>query len=926
MADNNTIIFRMGEETGIVIEKTKEQFEHSLFREQYKQAFSIMESIISRTTKVRPDDEIDENISNIIAFCGDRGEGKTSALETVRGILLHKERFKAAVSANLFDKDTQLDANKFKVLNLVDPAFFDKEHNLIELLLGQMYAEILCDDKQKAQNGECEDFCASRNVALRNNLMQSFEEVRHSLDIIHKASEKNAYDNLEQVDDLAAGIVLKKKICCLLKNYAQYFQKERVLICVDDLDLNVSDGYQMAEEIRKYLSTPSACIVMMAIKVEQMVEVVQSYLRDKMNKEIILNDTIDEMAKRYVAKMLPLNNRVIMPNGKGIVELPFLIKEGEYEEPYPTVKEAVVRLIYRKTRYIFVNGRNVSPIVPINLRSLRFLVNLLWELPDAKRENNADNVENKQIFKNYFYKTWIGLLDSNDAKFAQEIINNPDITTLNKSVVMHLRNLALPIKNQEEHDVLVNILEPQNQVQNISVGDVFYVIKQVESINTDIKKSYFLFFLKAFYSIELYETYDRISANLDSLFVTPSACFPKTKEDFKQEKDKTPYIYKYDSQLQRLNLLQRLLNGAYFTFGKKSLIPSEQGGSERDLRLIDGKKLRAAFENVKDNRISEEQRLVYLHLCEFFALTTIRSAKNNDKLIIDRTQSGRTYFDTYSSSNKYFVFDVLSIFYNVVNIQFAYNRWDKIFKEDFFSYAYNNEQSLLRQTLALCNRQYDTPDSTLPNNIHHFISDAVIRFSELMLSIIDNAENQRDVYSEGGNANNLKIFYENIRKIGITLYPLDPNDKEDRGYEMKFVFLDKVIKLLSDIAVVEDKLKKEKNGQNVGITDFERFIESQFTAIYVCAKESELEESTNYPINLDTIFASSLAKKKTQYPKTKGGVIAKLKNYDPKLYYANTEFWLQIIDNKEYMSWYELRKELEQHTDEIIKLYKSVYN
>ncbi|MBQ9630184.1 MAG: hypothetical protein IJR49_01170, partial [Treponema sp.] len=547
------IIFRMGEETGIVIEKKKEQFEHSLFKEQYKQAFSLIDGILARTTKTNPSDEIDENISNVIAFCGDRGEGKTSALETVRGILLKKDIFKEAVSANLFSENTQLDANKFKVLNLVDPAFFDKEHNLLELLLGQMYAEITDDDKKKAKENDYEDMCASHNVALRNTLMQDFEEVRHSLEIIRKTSEKNAYDNLEQVDELAAGVALKKKVRYLLKNYAQYFQKERVLVCIDDLDLNISEGYKMAEEIRKYLSTPSVCIVMLAIKTEQMVEVVQSYLRDKMNKDIIKPETITDMAERYVTKMLPLNNRVIMPNGKGVVELPLVIKEGEYEEPYPTVKEAVVRLIYRKTRYIFVNGRNVSPIVPVNLRSLRFLINLLWELPDAKRENNADNVENKQIFKNYFYNTWIGLLDSNDAKFAQEIINNPDITTLNKSVVMHLRNLALPTKNQEEHDVLVNILEPQNQVQNISVGDVFYVIKQVESINTDIKKSYFLFFLKAFYSIELYETYDRISANLDSLFVTPSACFPITKEDSKQEKDKTPYIYKYDSQLQRLN-------------------------------------------------------------------------------------------------------------------------------------------------------------------------------------------------------------------------------------------------------------------------------------------------------------------------------------------------------------------------------------
>ena len=922
------IVFHIGDETNIVVAKTQQQIEHSPLKEQYAQALRIVDEILAQSPA--DEDKGSENtaVSNIVAFCGDRGEGKTSALMTTREILLGDKTFEEARKANILPEDRHFKENTFKVLRLVDPAFFDKNHNLLELLIGQMYAEVLRKDKELSEKSEYNICDMKDNVALRNRLMQCFQNVRSSLGIINRPSDKSAYDNLEEIDELAIGIALREKVDELMCCYAKYFQKERVLICVDDLDLNVSEGYKMAEEIRKYLCNPRACVVLMSIKVEQMIEVAQSYLRNKMAKDIIPDSTITEMAVRYVTKLLPTPHRVVMPKGEGIVELPVIIEDNKSNEPpFESVKDAIVKLIYRKTRYIFVNGRNVSPIVPTNLRSLRFLINLLWELPDAKRENNADNVENKQIFKNYFYNTWIGLLDSNDAKFAQEIIYNPDITTLNKSVVMHLRNLALPAKIQEEHDVLVSILDPQNQVQNISVGDVFYVIKQVESINTDIRLSYFLFFLKAFYSIELYETYDRLSANLDSLFVTPSACFSKVQEVHEREKNNSPYIYKYDSQLQKLNLLQRFLNGAYFTFRKKSLIPSEQGGNERDLRLIDGKNLRAAFEKVKDNKISDEQRLGYLHLCEFFALTTIRSAKNNDKLITDRTQSGRTYFDTYLSSNKYFVFDVLSIFYNVVNIQFAYNRWDKIFKEDFFAYAYNNEQSLLKQTLALCDRPYDTPDSTLPSNIHHFISDAVIRFSEVMLSIIDNAENQRDVYSEGGNANNLRIFYDNIRKIGITLYPLDPNDKTDNGYKMEFLFLDKVVKLLSDIADVEDKLRKEERGENVDISDYERFIESQFSAIYVViAGNNESNESSDTPISLEKIFANSLTKKRTRYPKTKDQILYKLKWNDSKLYNANTEFWLQILDNKSYSSWRELKEELSQHIDEIRELYQKTNN
>ena len=928
MADEkSTIIFRMGEETGIVIEKTTEQFEHSLFREQYKQAFALIDDIIARTTKSNPQDEIDENVSNVIAFCGDRGEGKTSALVSVRGVLQEKEIFEAAKDAHLLDGIKKLDGQSFKVLKLIDPAFFDDNHNLIELLLGQMYADIQTDDASKsAKPNDCPFEGVSGDIVKRNALMQLFQEVRQSLGILNKPSDKNAYDNLEEVDELAAGIELKEKLRKLMCGYANYFHKERVLICIDDLDLNVTEGYKMCEEIRKYLSSPDVCFVMMAIKVEQLVEVVQSYLRDNINV-IVPDSTITEMAIRYVTKLLPETNRINMPKGLVIVDLSLVIKDDKHQEPYDSVKEAIVQLIYRKTRYIFVNGRNVSPIVPANLRSLRYLLNLLWELPDAKKKDNADNIENKRIFKNYFYNTWIRLLDEDDAQFALKIVNNPDLTTLNKSVVMHLRSLALPTQIQAEHLLLIRILDPQNQVQNISVGDVFYVIKFMESINTDVKKSYFLFFLKAFYSIELYEIYDRISASLESLFITPSSCLlAKTKDKTIQNinEGEKPSIYKYDSQLQQLNQLQRMLNGAYFTFDRNSLIPSESGGKDRDIRLIDGKKLRSAFDKVKDKGISGEDRLVYLHLCEFFALTTIRSAKNDDPLILDRTQSGRTYYDSYASNNNYFVFDVLSIFYNVVNIQFAYRRWDKIFKEDFFAYAYRNENSLLKQTLKHCTRKYENPDSTLPSDIHHFISDAIIRFSELMLSVIDNGENQRNVNSEGGNANNLSTFYENIRKLGITLYPLDPDDENDKGYKLEFLFLKKIISLLNEIAVVERKLKKEERGEKVEITDYERFIESAFSDIYTKASKSEPKQESNTPLSLDVIFANSLAKKGTRYPKTKNQVLNKLKLDDPALYNVNPEIWLQIIDNKEYQSWAELRDELNQNYDEIVKHYPRV--
>ena len=107
----NTIIFRMGEETGIVIEKTKEQFEHSLFREQYKQAFELMDELI-HISRTKSQISVEQSISNVIAFCGDRGEGKTSALSTICRILSDRVSFKNAKDAGLLVNTQNIEDNK----------------------------------------------------------------------------------------------------------------------------------------------------------------------------------------------------------------------------------------------------------------------------------------------------------------------------------------------------------------------------------------------------------------------------------------------------------------------------------------------------------------------------------------------------------------------------------------------------------------------------------------------------------------------------------------------------------------------------------------------------------------------------------------------------------------------------------------------
>ena len=67
------IVFYKGEETDIVIER--DNLNSSIFSDQYKYGLGLMENMLHATGRV----------SNIIAFCGDRGEGKTSCMRSFMG-------------------------------------------------------------------------------------------------------------------------------------------------------------------------------------------------------------------------------------------------------------------------------------------------------------------------------------------------------------------------------------------------------------------------------------------------------------------------------------------------------------------------------------------------------------------------------------------------------------------------------------------------------------------------------------------------------------------------------------------------------------------------------------------------------------------------------------------------------------------------
>ena len=149
--NERTITFRLGEENGIVIQK--ESFETSLFLNQYQQAIDIFDRLWKEQQEWAKSSNsshyLDNQFSNVIAFCGDRGEGKTSCMSSFATILTDEHVRGEACSTKGDEKKKPITIStdflrpqEIEWLDTIDPSFFDRKHNLLELLLGRMYENV----------------------------------------------------------------------------------------------------------------------------------------------------------------------------------------------------------------------------------------------------------------------------------------------------------------------------------------------------------------------------------------------------------------------------------------------------------------------------------------------------------------------------------------------------------------------------------------------------------------------------------------------------------------------------------------------------------------------------------------------------------------------------------------------------------------
>lgn len=789
----------------------KERKDNSLFNRQYETAKHILDDLLSE------EGVKNREYNNIIAFCGDRGSGKSSCMKS----FIEQKKAEAG--------------NNFIYIETIDPSFFDESHNILELVLGQLY-QLVCKYDLKVDATEAEKTLYQDE---RSKLLLKFDSIMRDLKFLAKAEDRERfYDCLQELDALSVGVNLQRGIADLMAASLKFLNDSPLLvISIDDLDLNIKGAYTMSEHIRKYL-TNDKCIILIGVKIDQLIESITINLSNEVK---VSKEEAFRMAVKYVSKLIPMASRVNMPmlDDYRNLELDYKISDNNVTS-FHSVQEAVTHQIFWKTGYLFYNSKGKSSfIVPRNLRSLRQLLHLLASMPTHQKEKKVEHHANQSVFKDYFWNTWTQQLNDKYREIVSSLVDAVEYQTFNKRILDVLSSVGS--NNLEK--------APNNQyAYNITMGDVFAEIIRLENTETESQIQLLLFFIKTLCSMRIYEAYDD---------VTESAVdAPNPEEDVRNGE-----IYTTDALFKSTNNIQRIINGRYFSYLSNDVLPYKgKAENHRDLLLIDGEQLSIELKRIGgiEGDLSAEDKQKFNTL-EFIILCASRHAimkrKSDDFGVIPVT-SQPLYISSFNYGTKNIVFDVLAPFFNIINLEMTYNRFNDAFQlgnansPKLYDYVKEKEWTLGYKLVNANIRDYEKPELSL-------LSDAVIRNGEVLTAITERIRSVRNhKYSSTENNKVLKDFYGLIADTDMKTYPRVPKSEP---YNISFHFLNNICEVL----------------ENCDTNYLDR----------IYSKQEEVEERQ---LELVEIFTQRTYRQST--------IISKLKKYRLDIYQQNSyQGWRQLF-------------------------------
>lgn len=363
--------------------------------------------------------------SNIFAFIGGRGTGKTTAINEFCRILQkynqNWEKWNQELGFNMQGRWGE--EYRFHVMEPIDASVLETKEDLLEVILASMYGIF----QKKVQYGRD----TSGTGVLLNNRMQAlgsrFDEVYKAYINMGSHRDQNILgeSSLAKLMNASSSLKVRAAIQKLIKEFLALLDGGEkdfsyLVIAIDDLDLNLENGYNMLEQLQKYMADRKV-IILAAIRYEQLQMICEKHIVDSLVPEYgaVHNDIFDRFAVEagyisndYLLKALPLTNRIYMPERK-LIEKKGIITSKNGDGKKETVKQFVLKEVVLHTNiYYDIMGVKKHFCLPNTVRELVAYKDFLDAL------SLMEEIESEEVIGQ---KKRLFLYDQNHERFNSDI-------------------------------------------------------------------------------------------------------------------------------------------------------------------------------------------------------------------------------------------------------------------------------------------------------------------------------------------------------------------------------------------------------------------------------------------------------------------------------------------------------------------------
>lgn len=494
----NIILEYADEETNEIHYERIHDFEKSLYRNVYYIAFKQVENIIRFNALSQKKDyekqgadsanmeRIRKQVNNLICFVGGRGTGKTSAMlsfmEALKDYYYEKKE-------NIFylinDGESKHSNFSFLCLDHIDASLLENGEDLFEVILTMMYKKLVSLERAQYLKKENFDYRKQRILEQLEGLVAGIRNLKA------RKNEKLGFDEfssyLGTIKSMSGSLALKEDFEKLVREYLEIiqFKKEGVyysdggssvassylVITIDDIDLNLEYGYEMLEQIHRYMMIRNV-IVLLFMDDIQMHKVCERHFWDlyknNLNKKRALEweEHILYISRQYMKKVIPIYRRIYMPRIEELKETLGIVQKDlklnkTLEEQLKEAKNIKKFLLYgfaKKTFICFdICGAKQHFYEPKTIRGIVALCHLLESLYELNKPGEGtDSEEIISKFESNFpqitsdiYRRMVGEQLLGDAHQAFKWIQNQSLMARGEAACSILKKMLkkLPDKN-----------------------------------------------------------------------------------------------------------------------------------------------------------------------------------------------------------------------------------------------------------------------------------------------------------------------------------------------------------------------------------------------------------------------------------------------------------------------------------------------